>query len=173
MLRKNRIRSRSEWKAAPARSGRGSTARPVSKVFIHHTVTSAVTRSVSQEKAHMRELQQIAFSRGFSDISYSFIVFPSGRMYEGRGWGVAGAHTLDHNSTAYGIALVGNFELYAPTDAALKAAARIIKKGRRASWIRPANQTQILGHRDSSSASTACPGKRLYSRLHYIKAMAR
>ena len=43
------------------------------------------------------------FSKGWSDIGYSFLIGGDGRVYEGRGWGRVGAHTYGYNSRAYGI----------------------------------------------------------------------
>lgn len=39
----------------------------------------------------------------------SFLVAGDGTVFEGRGWGVMGAHAKDHNSDSLGIAFMGNF----------------------------------------------------------------
>lgn len=94
------------WKGRPGR--------------IHHTVTTFkyTTRSrkgrIKQECSHMRYLKGIALSRGFSDISYNYVAFPSGRIYVGRGIKVVGAHTLGHNEDP-GLAAVGNYAIKKPT----------------------------------------------------------
>lgn len=82
------IISRQSWGAAAPKKAIGRISGSVGKLFLHHTVTRS--GPADQEHSLMREIQKIAFSRGFSDISYSFIVFPSGRVYEGRGWGKTG-----------------------------------------------------------------------------------
>lgn len=40
---------------------------------------------------------------------FSFLVAGDGTVFEGRGWGVMGAHAKDHNSDSLGIAFMGNF----------------------------------------------------------------
>ena len=119
----------------------------------------------------MRELQAIAFSRDFSDISYSFVIFPSGRVYRGRGWGVVGAHTEGSNSVTHAFCFVGNYELDRPTPQALESAAHLHRKGIRAGHIKPGGF--IRGHREAPGAATACPGKNLFAKLDVIRQEAR
>ena len=118
----------------------------------------------------MRELQQIAFSRGFSDISYSFLVFPSGRVYKGRGWGVVGAHTSGANSFAHAISFVGNYEASKPSKESLEAARDVIRQGVKQGHIKKGGF--VTGHRDAAGASTACPGKYLFAKIDSIKPSA-
>ena len=42
-----------------------------------------------------------------------------GRLYEGRGWNVVGAHTQGYNSVGYAVSFIGNFMDVAPTSAAV------------------------------------------------------
>ena len=42
-----------------------------------------------------------------------------GRLYEGRGWNVVGAHTSGYNSVGYAVSFIGDFMETAPTDAAV------------------------------------------------------
>lgn len=151
-----RVISRKRWGAAPPRAPRVWMTSTKDGIFIHHTVSGAPTTREA-ERQEMRNLQQIAFSRGFDDISYSFIVFPSGRVYEGRGKNVAGAHTYGYNDTAYGVAAAGNYEVAKPTD-------RLVTSLR---WLR--RRHLKLGSRPlrphSRVDSTACPGRHLRARL--------
>lgn len=168
-----RIRARRSWRAAAPRSGHLRFVAPATATYIHHSVTTAPSpdATVAQEKAVMRQLQGIAFGRGFADISYSFVVFPSGRAYEGRGWKVVGAHTQGSNSTSHAIVFVGNFETARPTPKALLSAARIHKRGVRRGYI--SKSATIKGHREAPGAATACPGAHLFGKLHEIRALAR
>jgi hypothetical protein len=158
MIRR-RVISRARWGAKPPKSRLGALASTRDGLFVHHTV-SAAPWSRKAERAEMRNLQQIAFSRGFSDISYSFIVFPSGRVYEGRGKGVEGAHTLGFNDTAYGAAAAGNYEVKVPSR-------RMVRSFR---WLR--REYLKLGSKPlrphQAVSSTACPGKHLVARLSRI-----
>ncbi len=114
----------------------------------------------------MREVQQIAFGRDFSDISYSFLIFPTGNVYEGRGFGTVGAHTLGHNSTAYAMCLVGNYENEKMTDAQMDAVRAMIAEGQRLGFI--ASDFTVQGHREVTS--TACPGRNAFDRLGELRA---
>lgn len=42
-------------------------------------------------------------------VCFSFLVGGDGTVYEGRGWGVVGAHTKGHNHDSLGIAFMGNY----------------------------------------------------------------
>lgn len=153
-----RIIPRSEW-GADAAKGTPAKVQWDSNTtsWLHHTVTKAPRPSlrlkgaalVAQEKEHMRLLQDIAFKRGFSDISYSYVVFPSGNCYEGRGKEVLGAHTLGHNSDV-GIALAGNYEEVFVTNLQHK------------NVLKLRNQLGVgkgAFNPHSDSYPTACPGK--------------
>jgi hypothetical protein len=151
--------SRAQWGAAPATAALGQIAGPVDTVFVHHTVTESGPQE--REPELMRQVQQIAFDRGFSDISYSFLIFPTGNVYEGRGFGTVGAHTLGHNATSYAMCLVGNYENEAMTDAQVGAVRAMIAEGQDLGFI--SAHPAVRGHR--SVASTACPGRHAMDRL--------
>lgn len=165
------VYSRRTWEAKPPRATPTRVPRYLRKgFFIHHTVTVPTGQGLDAERAHMRYLQEIAFSRGFADISYNFVVFPSGNVYRGRGWEFLGAHNDGENEETIGIVLVGNFELSNPTKPALDSAARLIKRGRRILAVKP-RKFFVKGHRDTDA--TACPGKYLYAQLDYIRRESR
>lgn len=46
----------------------------------------------------------------WEDIGYNFLVGEDGNVYEGRGWGVKGAHSIPYNGKSMGICMIGNFE---------------------------------------------------------------
>lgn len=165
------IINRKDWRAAKPRNPRQKMIMPAAISYIHHTVTSGKPRTKAQEKAHMRELQQIAFNRGFSDISYNFVIFPSGRIYKGRGWGVVGAHTEGSNSVAHAFCFVGNFETDRPTAKALEATADLHRRGVKNCYIK--RTAPIKGHREAPGAATACPGRNLFSKLDDIRQKVR
>ena len=154
MIRRKVI-PRERWNSAPAKAWRSMTSAE-DGVFIHHSVSAAPTTKAG-ERAEMRNLQQIAFSRGFSDVSYSYVVFPSGRIYEGRGRGIEGAHTSGYNATAYGLCAAGNYDASKPTSALVKSLR----------WLRRKHLN--LAHRPVRAHrqvySTACPGRHLNARI--------
>ena len=66
---------------------------------------------------------------GWADIGYNFLIGEDGRVYEGRGWKVTGAHTFSYNDSSIGISFIGIFETRAPSDVALRATHELIRLG--------------------------------------------
>lgn len=145
---RGRVYSRAEWGAAKPRGAylpRGSFRFLVR----HHTADPAASvRTVAEECAYMRRIQQGHFNRGFIDIGYARVIFPSGRVYEGRPTTALGAHVQGENSGTYGVALAGNFEHEHPTRAAITAF-RTFCGG-----------LEARDHRELNP--TACPGRNLW-----------
>src|SRR3712207_9101173 len=71
-----------------------------------------------------------AVSRGWGDIGYNVIVDKFGRAWEGRTGGLAstviGAHAGGFNSGTFGVSMLGNYDLVAPTMAMIDAVADIV-----------------------------------------------
>jgi hypothetical protein len=99
------------------------------------------------------------------------------------GWGVVGAHAAHYNHGSCGICLIGDFELAAPTDAALTSLAWLIawKAGRNGIdalhddlyenyYGRFFDFQNISGHRDVGF--TACPGTLLSGALPAVRVQA-
>lgn len=95
---------------------------------------------------------------GWSDIGYSFLIGGDGRVYEGRGWGVVGAHTRGYNSNGVAFSFLGDFSLNAPNAKMLDAANKLIQCGIAKGMI--SRSYSLHGHRDANC--TACPGNALY-----------
>lgn len=136
-------------------------------VRVHHTVTDAPRDGwlkfwskdlANAEKEHMRQIQAYHMDkRGYWDIGYNYVIFPSGRIYEGRGKEVSGAHTLGHNDDP-GVAFAGNYETdtftYAQWLAYRRLKMKLGIKGR------------DVAHR--ATYATACPGKNVISALKLV-----
>lgn len=136
---------------------------PVRYAFIHHTVGPAPTTE-SGEQAEMRNIQNFHQNdRGWSDIAYNFLIMPSGRVYEGRGWNRVNAATQGFNSNSLAFCWVGNYETSAPTQASMDAGRALLAQAIRDGYL-TADFT-LRGHRDAPGAATDCPGKYLYARL--------
>lgn len=152
-----RVITRSEWGAAAPR-GSYAAQTALSAGVLHHTAYPALpaSASIAQEAARMREIQRGHFARGFTDIGYCRVVFPSGRIYEGRPPQYVGAHTLNYNTGYAGWSIDGNYESDAPTAAAL-AAAKAIRAD-----LGLTNK-HLYGHFELGS--TLCPGANLKPRL--------
>lgn len=114
-------------------------------------------RNVMQKEiAAMRSWKAYHQSRGWTDIGYHYVIFPSGHVYEGRPWNTRGAHAVNGNHMP-GISFAGNFEINKPTSQALNAL-EIIKKDH--------DIKTLTGHYRIPGNSTSCPGKYLKEALH-------
>lgn len=124
------------------------------RVVVHHTADHGPARNrIYEECAHLRAMQYFHQRvRGWNDIGYNYIIMPSGRVYEGRGFGVRGAHVAGHNTDSCGISFAGTYTDRQPSAAAVRAfrnlLARLEAKGARV--------TDVVPHR--ALGSTACPG---------------
>lgn len=127
---------------------------------IHHTAGPQPKRNrVREEKQLLRDTEDFHINtRGYRAIAYSYLIMPSGRVYEGRGFQKQGAHTLGHNLDI-GICFPGNYEHDRLTKRQLVAyrmlAARLRLKGARVGKAYP----------HSDTFSTSCPGNHVVEQL--------
>lgn len=131
-------------------------------VFLHHTVSSVTGDPCRDAKI----VEAIGISR-FGRISYSYVIHPSGVVLEGAGLAI-GAHTLDHNSASFGLALIGNYEATDPTPEQVASLIDTINLLRLAGHL--ARFPNIRPHSDLKA--TACPG-RLRASLNLIRERTR
>lgn len=155
--------SRAQWGARKPKSKYIISNLPAPEVWIHHSVTA----NGPDEIQIMKQIQNYHMNQNkWADIAYSFVVFPSGNIYEGRGWAVVGAHTANHNSKSHAICFAGNFQNEQPTDAAINAARWLISEGKSQGFVKSGTQP-TGGHRDV--AATACPGNNLYAKIEALR----
>lgn len=155
-----RYLTRAEWGAEFDVNLRRLMALPAPDLWIHHTVTYPS----ADPAADMRAIERIDIGR-FGYPSYSWVIHPSGTVLEGMGVHV-GAHTINHNSTSFGVSFVGNFEYDTPTDAAMDACRELIAMLHGNGWLAAGDQP-TGGHRDVYA--TACPGRNLYPRIPELR----
>jgi hypothetical protein len=149
------VLSRDKWGALPPTWNPG-VVNPSLGMFIHYN-GPAVTNNVlaGDYDSVVKFLQGIQRyhmnNNGWPDIAYSFCVDSIGRIWELRGWGVAGAHTMDWNwkSHAIFLPLGGN---QSPTDAQIAACRTVI-----AEHNRRYGKGFIKGHLQAPN-QTSCPG---------------
>jgi hypothetical protein len=136
--------------------------QPVSELFFHHTVTKQlpVTASLEAEREQMRLLDQIAHSRGFNGISYCWVCFPSGRCWEGRGWGIVEAATEGHNTSGDSLVFAGNYSAFKLSEQQKQAAVALVNRAQVSGFL-AAKGLNIRGHREVDS--TSCPGDKITS----------
>ncbi|CAG5044139.1 unnamed protein product [Parnassius apollo] len=101
--------ARSEWRARTPKQ-KQALQTPVPYVVIHHSYSPPACYEAAQCENAMRSMQDFHMdSRGWWDIGYNFAVGSDGAAYEGRGWGIQGAHALHFNSVSIGICLIGDW----------------------------------------------------------------
>lgn len=155
-----RIISRINWLAQPAFS-KDPLPEPVQYVIIAHTATEeGFTQAENTLLVRLVQTFHIE-SRKWGDISYNFLIGSDGNVYEGRGWGIQGAHTLGYNQKSVCIAFVGCFMDHLPPLKALNAARALIQNGIELGHI-PADYS-LVGH--CQCIPIESPGRRLYDEI--------
>jgi hypothetical protein len=101
--------SRNEWGARdPKQVNKFSGQIPF--VIIHHSEQPSAKYTNSECEEAMRAMQNFhQQTREWSDIGYSFAICGDGRVYQGRGYNVVGAHAPPYNSKSIGICLIGDY----------------------------------------------------------------
>ena len=154
-----RIITRNEWGAKHGRGNDVSAKLPWGEVVIH-TEAGAQRSPASEtvEKGWIRNIEgfHAGPSRGWDGIAYSFLIAPSGRIFEGRGWGRSGAHTEGRNSTAAGVCFLGHGDKWPATDAQWAAARWLIAEGVTTGKLKP--MPAIGTHAKYSTKGKTCPG---------------
>lgn len=158
----------------------------VTHITIHHT--AGATSTPTDPCAQMRNIWNYhVYTRGWNDIGYNFVLDHLGNIYHGR-WNadlsslnVRGAHVAYHNAYTMGFSVMGNFETDTLCLATLPAIYDLLSwkcdqygiDPHGYDWNGDAGYEEyaptILGHRDWSSASTACPGANFYPLIPMIR----
>jgi hypothetical protein len=149
---------RSAWGAAAPSWNPGRVA-PSLGMFIHYNgppVSPAVLAGDYQSvAAFLRATQRYHMqTNGWPDIAYSWAVDSVGRIWELRGWGTAGAHTMDWNWKSHAVFLcLGGDQ--APTPEQLAACRELIAEHNEKYGI-----GFVKGHQEAPN-STSCPGPKV------------
>lgn len=144
-----KIYSWSEWGARARPSNLSpQTVKSDGVVFLHHSVRRArPNMSAGEERAYMRDFEAQHMSQGWKALGYSFVVFPSGRVYRGRGFNNVPAAQVGHNTGNGAICFVGDFRYDKTTWRARLSAIRLARQfpGRYLSWHGAVNATECPG----------------------------
>ena len=163
-----RIITRVDWGADAGSLPEDRMRLPATALFVHHTVT----KPSADPARDMRAVEAVGVQR-FGIFSYSYCVHPSGAVLEGAGLR-RGAHTAGQNSTSFGVAFIGNYDILAPTAEQMESARWLIWWLQEEGHLRP-EIYPTGGHRDAIDPKTkrpfqtACPGARLYGRLDDLR----
>lgn len=150
------IISRAGWGARAPRS-RETVSWSKRTGFMGHYSAASASQTV-------REIQNFHMdTRGWSDIGYNFLINSvTGKVYEGRGWTVLGAHCKGYNTPNIGVCVIGKDR--AGIKDVSDAARRSFKALYEEAQERKGGKLTLLGHRDHGS--TDCPGDELYAWIH-------
>lgn len=133
------------------------------ELWLHHSVTNppGPDATLEQDCAHMREFEAIGHNRYGCGISYTWVVMPSGRVFQGHDVDRQGTHTYGRNNRSRAICLAGNYQVNELPQRMHNAVARLLRE-----------LGAILdgGHRDVFA--TACPGDHAYERIPSINQLA-
>lgn len=191
-----KVVSRSKWGADESiRCSSPDYDEFVSGATVHHTAGNN-----SYTKAEAPGIVRAIYAYHAStlhwcDIGYNALVDKYGTIYEGRAGGldkpVEGAHAGGFNMNTVGIALMGNYEKVAPSDAAIESVGKFLGWRLKLAGADPGGTTTmysegskytpfaegksvrlpvIFTHRDVGS--TECPGDAAYAKMDEIRAIA-
>ncbi|XP_053394885.1 peptidoglycan recognition protein 1-like [Mercenaria mercenaria] len=131
-------------------------------VLIHHGGTPPGCTSQKECEKVIKSYQKTHMvDEGWDDIAYHFLVGEDGNVYEGRGWGVNGAHSGStyYNLNSLGICVIGDFRNTVPNLKAQKKVKQLISCA--VSENRLKSNYKLGGHRDVNK-NTTCPGQSFY-----------
>lgn len=154
--------TRKEWKARLPSNGILQMPSTPKGIKVHYTGGREDPRLLTHHELCPHRVRSIQNGHmdgnGWSDIGYSFVVCPHGKVYEGRGIGyLPAANGAGLNSDHYAIlALVGTAGVTEPTPEMILGIRECIRFIRR--WAKAGKQ--IKGHRDGYA--TECPGEPVY-----------
>jgi hypothetical protein len=189
--------TRAQWGADESIRKNNQKYAPITKLFVHHTVTSPDGPDPDPAATVRAIYAYHVEGNGWDDIGYNFLIDAQGRVYEGR-WarnyapgetptgedlnenGVVGAHVLNHNVGSAGVAMLGDFDNYQPTAAAQATLVKLMawkadRHGIDVMGSDPYTTSEgaveyfpnLAGHRDAGQ--TECPGGLLYPLLPDIR----
>ncbi|GLG97167.1 Peptidoglycan-recognition protein SB2 [Gryllus bimaculatus] len=150
--------SRSAWEAKPVKT----TAQPlcVNPPSIVVLMDSNTDRCYSFEDcSHLiRKIQEQDIPK-HDDITYNFLIGNDGRVYEGRGWDTPGYHSGQLNDKSIGVALIGNFNYYQPSEKILEVCQKFLEEGVRSKKLDP--NYKVIGRKQVMNKENN-PGEHLW-----------
>ncbi|KAL0851886.1 hypothetical protein ABMA28_000178 [Loxostege sticticalis] len=135
---------------------------PLKLVIIQHTV-SAECHFFTDCSAAVRKLQEYFLTNkdlGY-DIPYNFLIGNDGRVYEGRGWKIEGAHTFRYNRCSLGIGFIGDYRTTKVLPSQIERLNLLLEEGVARGHLDP--KYYIVPARDLQN--TESPGINLYNAI--------
>lgn len=155
--------TRKDWKARPPRSVTQLPWNKVDALVIHYS--AAASDELPDYAARVRGIQNYHMdSNGWADIAYNWLVSRTGDAFQGRGYGVMSAATLNNNGHTQAICFLGADAKGRDdvTDRGRRAIANLLFTAEKLKGAKLGSANfQVKGHRDF--VSTECPGDELYA----------
>jgi len=165
------LMNRSAWHARNPISQAVDQPGALPKVYIHHTA-GYYPKTVAEEITQMQTLERISLdTKGYSDITYNWLIGPTGTVYEGRGLNKKSAATNDQNDVSRSVCIMGNYQNDPYTMMIEDSIVDIIDYMVLHDNLQAANGLTILGHRENPLhlGATACPGDHIFVNLDSIR----
>ncbi|XP_018566548.1 peptidoglycan-recognition protein SC2 [Anoplophora glabripennis] len=154
------IISKSSWGARSPKKTKALRSTPP-WIVVHHSDTPACnSRSACESRVKNIQTHHIDHN-GWDDIGYNFLIGGDGNIYEGRGWGIHGAHVPRYNAKSIGICLIGDFQNTNPPSNQLQALENLIKCAGDTNKV--TSNYRVIGHRQGGA--TKCPGDNLFNKI--------
>lgn len=133
------------------------------ELWLHHSTTNppGPDATLDQDCQHMRDFEAIGESRFGCGISYTWVVMPSGRVFQGHDTDRQGTHTYGRNNSGRAICLAGNYQTQDVPQRMRDSVALL---------LRELGGTLDGGHRDVYP--TDCPGDRAYAIIGALNSLA-
>ena len=131
------------------------------RLVVHHTASPTVDTFTAE--ARLRQTQAFHMdTRGYCDIAYNFLMSRDARVWEGRGDGVLGGHTLNQNGGNMALCIIGTYttDTLTPQQSCGVAGWMAWQSSLHGITL---NRTNIKGHREWGS--TECPGNTVFAQL--------
>lgn len=143
-----------------AQGGKGDWMDPrqAGEVIVHHfwKPNLADVVSADEEAEVVRNVERVHVEdNGWSAFGYHFVIFQSGRIYEGRGWGREGGHTQGRNEDSIAIVFAVDGDTTELSEEAWEAAEGLVALGVARGHL--TEDVRISGHNDHAEKS--CPGE--------------
>lgn len=153
------IYTRQEWNASEPTEIKSLRQNPPPYIVVHHSATQTCQTVLSCKKLVKSIQNYHMIDNNWEDIGYNFLIGGDGSIYEGRGWGIHGAHLIPYNARSLGICLLGNFEDEEPPNIQIEALKQLIYCAENTEKV--TNDYHLIGHLQGSP--TLCPGKFVYN----------
>lgn len=133
------------------------------ELWLHHSTTHPFgpDATLEQDCQHMRDFEAIGQSRFGCGISYTWVVMPSRRVFQGHDLDRQGTHTYGHNNSGRAICLAGDYQTNDLPQGMQDSVALL---------LRELDATLDGGHRDVYP--TDCPGDRAYACIGAMNGLA-